>query len=48
MEWFDRSALTLAVFLPLAGAVAVAVLPRAREGLVRGAALAFALLAYDH
>jgi NADH-quinone oxidoreductase subunit M len=45
VEWFDRSALTLAVFLPLAGAVAVAVLPRAREGLVRGAALAFALLA---
>ena len=38
MEWFDNSALTLAVFLPLLGAVAVAVLPREREGLVRWAA----------
>ncbi|HEX8927901.1 MAG TPA: hypothetical protein VGA45_03215, partial [Actinomycetota bacterium] len=45
MEWFDSSALTLAVFLPLAGAVAVAALPRARDGLVRGAALAATLLA---
>src|SRR5215216_3966010 len=41
MDWFDDSALTLAVFLPLLGAVAVAVLPRDRDGLVRGAALTF-------
>ena len=45
MEWFDSSALTLAVFLPLAGAVVVALLPRARDGLIRGAALAATLLA---
>ncbi|HEX2157627.1 MAG TPA: hypothetical protein VHS79_11725, partial [Actinomycetes bacterium] len=45
MDWFDDSALTLATFLPLLGAVAVAVLPREREGLVRGAALGFAGLA---
>src|SRR5215212_2493426 len=45
MDWFDDSALTLAVFLPLLGAVAVAVLPRERDGLVRGAALAFSGLA---
>ncbi|HEU4399345.1 MAG TPA: NADH-quinone oxidoreductase subunit M [Actinomycetota bacterium] len=43
MEWFDSSALTLAVFLPLAGAVAVALLPRARDALIRGAALAATL-----
>jgi NADH-quinone oxidoreductase subunit M len=45
VEWFDSSALTLAVFLPLAGAVVVALLPRARDGLIRGAALAATLLA---
>ena len=45
MEWFDDAALTLAVFLPLLGAVAVAVLPRDRDGLVRGAALTFSALA---
>jgi NADH-quinone oxidoreductase subunit M len=45
VEWFDSAALTLAVFLPLAGAVAVAVLPRSRDGLVRGTALAATLLA---
>ena len=45
MEWFDSSALTLAVFLPLAGAVVVALLPRGRDGLLRGTALAVTLLA---
>src|SRR5215208_807742 len=45
MDWFDDSALTLAVFLPLLGAVAVAVLPRERDGLIRGAALGFTGLA---
>src|SRR5436190_1819619 len=45
MEWFDDSALTLAVFLPLLGAVGVAVLPRERDGLIRGAALGFTGLA---
>ncbi|HEV3399207.1 MAG TPA: hypothetical protein VG693_07940, partial [Actinomycetes bacterium] len=45
MDWFDDSALTLATFLPLLGAVAVAVLPRERDGLIRGAALTFSLLA---
>jgi NADH-quinone oxidoreductase subunit M len=45
MAWFDDSALTLAVFLPLLGAVVVAVLPRERDGLIRGAALAFTGLA---
>ncbi len=45
MEWFDRSALTLAVFLPLLGAVVVAVLPPRRDRLVRGTALTFSTLA---
>ena len=45
MDWFDDSALTLAVFLPLLGAVAVAVLPKERDGLIRGAALSFTALA---
>jgi len=45
VEWFDSSALTLAVFLPLAGVAAVALLPRAYDGLIRGAALAATLLA---
>ncbi len=45
MEWFDKAALTLAVFLPLAGAVVVALLPRGRDGLLRGSALAVTLLA---
>jgi NADH:ubiquinone oxidoreductase subunit 4 (subunit M) len=45
VEWFDDAALTLAVFLPLLGAVVVALLPRERDGLVRGAALAFTALA---
>src|SRR5215218_10055314 len=45
MEWFDDSALTLAVFLPLLGAVVVTVLPRGRDGLIRGAALGFTALA---
>jgi NADH-quinone oxidoreductase subunit M len=45
VEWFDSSALTLAVFLPLAGAAVVALLPRAYDGLVRGVALAATLLA---
>ncbi|MGH2813891.1 MAG: complex I subunit 4 family protein, partial [Actinomycetota bacterium] len=45
MDWFDDSALTLAVFLPLLGAVVVAVLPRERDGLIRGAALGFTGLA---
>jgi NADH-quinone oxidoreductase subunit M len=45
VTWFDDSALTLAVFLPLLGAVAVAVLPKERDGLIRGAALGFTALA---
>jgi NADH-quinone oxidoreductase subunit M len=45
VEWFDKAALTLAVFLPLAGAVVVALLPRGRDGLLRGTALAVTLLA---
>jgi NADH-quinone oxidoreductase subunit M len=45
VAWFDRSALTLAVFLPLAGAAVITLLPRRREGLVKGAALAFSGLA---
>jgi NADH-quinone oxidoreductase subunit M len=45
VEWFDSSALTLAVFLPLAGTAVVALLPRAYDGLIRGAALAATLLA---
>jgi NADH-quinone oxidoreductase subunit M len=45
VEWFDSSALTLAVFLPLAGVAVVALLPRAYDGLIRGAALAATLLA---
>jgi NADH-quinone oxidoreductase subunit M len=45
VEWFDKAALTLAVFLPLAGAVALALLPRGRDGLLRGTALAVTLLA---
>jgi NADH-quinone oxidoreductase subunit M len=45
VEWFDSSALTLAVFLPLAGAVVVALLPGAADGPIRGVALAATLLA---
>jgi len=45
VEWFDKAALTLAVFLPLAGAVVVALLPQGRDGLLRGTALAVTLLA---
>jgi NADH-quinone oxidoreductase subunit M len=45
VEWFDRSALTLAVFLPLAGSLVLAVLPRRRDALVGGVALAFTVLA---
>jgi NADH-quinone oxidoreductase subunit M len=45
VEWFDSSALTLAVFLPLAGVAVIALLPRAYDGLVRGVALAATLLA---
>src|SRR4029450_6009802 len=45
MAWFDDSALTLAVFLPLLGAVAVAGLPRGRDGLIKGTALGFTGLA---
>jgi NADH-quinone oxidoreductase subunit M len=45
VEWFEDWALTLAVFLPLLGAVAVAVLPRERDGLIRGTAIAFTVLA---
>ena len=45
MDWFDDSALTLAVFLPLLGAVAVAVLPKERDGLIRGVGVGFTALA---
>jgi NADH-quinone oxidoreductase subunit M len=45
VDRFDGAALTLAVFLPLAGAIVVAALPRSRDGLVRGTALAATLLA---
>jgi NADH-quinone oxidoreductase subunit M len=45
VEWFDSSALTLAVFLPLAGVAVIALLPRAYDGLIRGVALAATLLA---
>jgi NADH-quinone oxidoreductase subunit M len=45
MAWFDSWALTLAVFLPLAGTVVVALLPRGRDRLIRGTALAATVLA---
>jgi NADH-quinone oxidoreductase subunit M len=45
VQLFDKSALTLAVFLPLAGTVVLAVLPRRSERLVRGVALTFTGLA---
>ena len=35
MKWFDSWALTLAVFLPLAGALVLAVLPAAMDRLIR-------------
>src|SRR6266571_2363157 len=48
VEWFDTWALSLAVFLPLVGAVVIALLPAGRrgagEGLLKGAALLFTLL----
>jgi NADH-quinone oxidoreductase subunit M len=39
MDWFDDWALTLAVFLPLAGAVVMLLIPRAEEALHKGIAL---------
>src|ERR671918_321623 len=41
MEWFDSWALTLAVFLPSVGAVAVTVVPRDRDRLARAVGLLF-------
>jgi NADH-quinone oxidoreductase subunit M len=41
VEWFDSSALSLAVFLPLAGAIAIALLPARGSG---GVAFALTLL----
>ncbi len=43
VEWFDTWALSLAVFLPLVGALVIAVLPGAGrgEGPLKGAALLF-------
>jgi len=49
VNWFDSSALSLAVFLPLAGALVLIAIPngrdgRSRDGLVKGVALLFTLL----
>ena len=43
MEWFDSWALTLAVFLPLVGVVAMAVFPRENESLQKTVALVTSL-----
>jgi NADH-quinone oxidoreductase subunit M len=43
--WFDSSALTLAVFVPLGGAVVLALLPRSGERLAKGVAMLATFLA---
>src|SRR4051794_40966234 len=44
MNGFDHWALTVAIFLPMAGALVLMVLPRDNEGLIKGTALLTALL----
>jgi len=44
MDWFDSWALTLAVFLPAVGLVALLVIPRAEEEALKGVALATTLV----
>lgn len=41
MEWFESWAITLAVFLPVLGAVVVTVVPRGRDRLIRALGLVF-------
>jgi NADH-quinone oxidoreductase subunit M len=45
VKWFDSWALTLAVFLPLAGAVVLAAVPAARDRLIRVTSMAVTFLA---
>ncbi len=45
MKWFDSWALTLAVFLPLLGALVLAAMPAARDRLIRVTGMAFTFLA---
>jgi NADH-quinone oxidoreductase subunit M len=44
MDWFDSWALTLAVFIPILGAVVVLAIPKAQEHTIKLAALGTALL----
>ena len=41
MSWFDTWAISLAVFLPTAGAIAIALVPKERDRLVRGLGILF-------
>jgi NADH-quinone oxidoreductase subunit M len=41
MDWFDKSAITLATFIPAFGALVIAVMPRDRDRLVRALGLLF-------
>ena len=46
MEWFDTWGLTLIVFLPLAGALLLGLLPRDNEDALKGTALVVTLAAF--
>ena len=39
MEWFETWALTLIVFLPLAGALLLGLIPKQNEGALKAASL---------
>ncbi|HYU59068.1 MAG TPA: NADH-quinone oxidoreductase subunit M [Actinomycetota bacterium] len=41
MDWFDKWAITLAVFIPTVGAAVIAIVPRERDRLARGLGLLF-------
>ncbi len=46
MSWFDSHLLSLLIFLPLAGAVVIAMLPRGEGGQHKGVTLFFSLLTF--
>ena len=46
MQWFDNWGLTLIVFLPLAGMLVLAMIPKERETAVKGTALLFSLATF--
>ncbi len=46
MEWFETWGLTLIVFLPLAGALLLGLIPKEKEDAIKGTALVVALVAF--